>query len=40
VGGKAAPADFERVGRVLGRELFHQREACGGISADKMSKAF
>ena len=42
--GKAACADFEgftqSVGAILMRELFHHREACGGISADKMPKAF
>ena len=42
--GKAALADLQRLGQrvggILGRELFHQREACGGISADKMPKAF
>ncbi len=33
--GKAALADFQRrgqgVGGIFGRELFHQREVCGGI---------
>ena len=42
--GKAAFAHFEgltqSVGAILRRELFHHREACGGISADKMPKAF
>jgi hypothetical protein len=39
VRGKAALADCERLGQGVGTmfaiELFHQREACGGISADK-----
>ena len=42
--GKAAFADFEgftqSFGAILMLELFHHREACGGISADKMPKAF
>jgi hypothetical protein len=42
--GKAAFADIEgltqSVGAILMLELFHHREACGGISADKMPKAF
>ena len=44
MGGKAALADFQRlgqsVGRIFGRELFHQRKACGATSADKRPKAF
>ena len=30
----------QRVGGILMFELFHHREPCGGISADKMPKAF
>jgi len=42
--GKAAFADFQgltqSVSAILMLELFHHRESCGGISADKMPKAF
>ena len=41
---KAAFANIEglaqSVGAILMLELFHHRETCGGISADKMPKAF
>ena len=42
--GKAAFAHLEgltqSVGAIVMLELFHHCEACGGISADKMPKAF
>jgi len=42
--GKAAISDFQRggygVGGLFGVKLFHQREVCGGISADKIPQAF
>ncbi|MFZ1208766.1 MAG: hypothetical protein WAN94_11590, partial [Pseudolabrys sp.] len=42
--GKAPFADFQgltqSVSAILMLELFHHRESCGGISADKMLQAF